>query len=165
MSLNTNSHFSMAPHANIPRSRFDMSHRSKLTADAGLLVPADCIEVLPGDTFSVDTNLLARMQTLVVPLMDDIYIDVYWFYTPSRLLWKNWEHFCGENDEPWFDDTVYTVPQIEVNVKSQTGTNSVKLNTLADYLGMPLAPETGTGTFVRKFNHSKFLHSNGMEDD
>ena len=153
MSLNTNSHFSMAPHANIPRSRFDMSHRSKLTADAGLLVPADCIEVLPGDTFSVDTNLLARMQTLVVPLMDDIYIDVYWFYTPSRLLWKNWEHFCGENDEPWFDDTVYTVPQIEVNVKSQTGTNSVKLNTLADYLGMPLAPENGTGTFVRKFNH------------
>lgn len=156
MSLNTNSHFSMAPHANIPRSRFDMSHTRKQTMDAGKLVPFDLVEVLPGDTFSVDTALLARMQTLIVPLMDDLYVDIYWFYVPSRLLWKNWEHFCGENDEPWFDDTQYTIPQIAVNVKSQEGTSSVKLNTLADYLGFPLAPEDGTGTYQRKYNHLPF---------
>lgn len=156
MSLNTNSHFSLAPHANIPRSRFDMSHTVKMTANGGVLNVADVMEVLPGDTFSVDTALLARMQTLIVPLMDDLFVDVYWFYVPSRLLWKHWQQFCGEDDTPWFDDTVYTVPQISVNVKSQTGTSAVKVGTLADQLGFPLAPENGSGTYTRKYNHLPF---------
>lgn len=161
MSRNQNSHFARAPHANIPRSRFDISHTVKQTMNAGVLVPFEVKEILPGDTFDVDTSILARMQTLTVPLMDDLYLDTYYFYVPNRLLWKNWEHFCGENDEPWFDDTVYTVPQIEVDIspgaQNDGITNSVKKGTVADYLGMPLAIESTSHTpRTRKFNHLPF---------
>lgn len=161
MSRNQNSHFAMAPHANVPRSRMDMSHGVKFTMNAGKLVPFELREILPGDTFEVNTSILARMQTLIVPLMDDVYLDVYYFYVPSRLLWKHYEAMCGDTPEPWFDDTEYTFPQIEVDIapgaQNDGITNSVKKGTVADYLGMPLAVESDTHTpSTRKFNHLPF---------
>lgn len=163
MSLNQNSHFSRAPQANIPRSRFNMSHGVTQTLNAGYLVPFETKEILPGDTFEVDTSILARMQTLTVPLMGDIYLDCYYFYVPNRLLWKNWEHFCGENDEPWFDETQYTIPKIVVDCGPgaqgvTTSKKHVEKGTVADYLGMPLAPETNGQHTIRDrvFNHLPF---------
>lgn len=158
MSRNQNSHFSMAPHANIKRSRMDVSHSVKLTCNAGKLVPFELKEVLPGDTFEVDTSILARMQTLTVPLMDDLYLDTYYFFVPNRLLWKHWQAFCGESDEPWYDDTAYSVPTIEVDIaKGSTTDMSVGSKTVADYLGMPL-PNRGTfsSSYTRKFSHLPF---------
>lgn len=158
MSRNQNSHFSLAPTAKIPRSRFDMSHQVVMTANAGKLVPFEVKEVLPGDSFEVNTSILARMQTLIVPLMTDVYCDIYYFYCPDRLLWKNFERFCGESDEPWFDDEEYTIPAINVNVAAgATGTNTVKKGTVADYLGLPLpAPGTAGSTSIMQLNHLPF---------
>lgn len=158
MSRNQNSHFAQNPSVSIKRSRFDMSHTVKTTFDAGKLVPVDWMEVLPGDTFSVDTSILTRMQTLITPLMDDMYLDLYYFFVPNRLLWEHWQEFCGENSTPWFDNVVYTVPQIEVDVApGSTTNNAVKTGTVADYLGMPLpAPGTFSTSYTEKFNHLPF---------
>lgn len=158
MSRNQNSHFAMNPSVNIKRSRFDMSHTVKTTFNAGMLIPIDWQEVLPGDTFSVDTSILARMQTLITPLMDDLYLDLYYFFVPNRLLWEHWKEFCGENATPWFDSVVYTVPQIKVDVaEGSTSTSSVASGSVADYLGMPLPnPGTFTATYQEKFNHLPF---------
>lgn len=161
MNRNQNSHFARAPHANIQRSRFDMSHSVTTTINAGKLVPFEVREILPGDTFEVDTAILARMQTLTVPIMSDLYLDTYYFFVPNRFLWKHWQEFCGESPEPWYDDTVYSIPTIEVDVAAgadpSSNTAAVKPKTVADYLGMPL-PNPGTYTVAKMdtFNHLPF---------
>lgn len=156
MSRNQNSHFAMIPKANIKRSRFSMSSSTKTTFNAGKLIPLKWWEVLPGDTFDVSTSILTRMQTLITPLMDDMFLDVFYFYSPNRLLWQNWQRFCGENDQPWFDEDVeYSVPQISFSMAADrvdTGL-TVKKGTVADYLGLPMpvpgSVANSTGNMVR----------------
>lgn len=127
-------HFQSLPQARISRSSFSLSHSHKTTLDAGDLVPLWCEEVLPGDTFNVRAHLLARMQTPVVPVMDNIYFDFFFFFVPNRLVWDNWQKFCGEQVDPG-DSTDYTVPQIYW----QANLDLVKRQGfLLDYLGAPV---------------------------
>lgn len=133
MNRNTESHFSLAPHVDISRSRFDRSSSLKTSFNAGDVVPFFLDEVLPGDTFSVDTSKVVRMQTLLTPMMDNVYLDTYYFFVPNRLVWDHWKEFCGENTESaWIPATEYTMPQIT----SPAGTGW-DVGTLADYFGIP----------------------------
>ena len=133
MNRNTESHFSLAPHVDISRSRFDRSASLKTSFNAGDVVPFFLDEVLPGDTFSVDTSKVVRMQTLLTPMMDNVYLDTYYFFVPNRLVWDHWKEFCGENTESaWIPATDYTMPQITSPVN--TGWD---VGTLADYFGIP----------------------------
>lgn len=112
--LNGNSRFSLAPQASIERSRFDRSHSHKTTFDAGKLVPIYCEEVLPGDTVSLDLSTVCRMATPLYPVMDNAFLDVHWFFVPYRLVWEHWREFCGENTDPWAQETEYEIPHDEV---------------------------------------------------
>lgn len=133
MNRNTESHFSLSPHVDISRSRFDRSASLKTSFNAGDVVPFFLDEVLPGDTFSVDTSKVVRMQTLLTPMMDNVYLDTYYFFVPNRLVWDHWKEFCGENTESaWIPQTEYTMPQIT----SPAGTGW-DVGTLADYFGIP----------------------------
>lgn len=133
MNRNTESHFSLAPHVDISRSRFDRSASLKTSFNVGDVVPFFLEEVLPGDTFSVDTSKVVRMQTLLTPMMDNVYLDTYYFFVPNRLVWDHWKQFCGENTESaWIPETEYTMPQI--TAPSDTGWS---VGTLADYFGIP----------------------------
>jgi hypothetical protein len=133
MNRNTESHFSIAPHVDISRSRFDRSASLKTSFNAGDVVPFFLDEVLPGDTFSVDTSKVVRMQTLLTPMMDNVYLDTYYFFVPNRLVWDHWKEFCGENTESaWIPQTEYTMPQIT----SPAG-QGWSVGTLADYFGIP----------------------------
>nr|QJB19564.1 MAG: major capsid protein [Microvirus sp.] len=133
MNRNTESHFSLSPHVDISRSRFDRSASLKTSFNAGDVVPFFLEEVLPGDTFSVDTSKVVRMQTLLTPMMDNVYLDTYYFFVPNRLVWDHWKEFCGENTESaWIPATEYTMPQIT----SPAG-QGWSVGTLADYFGIP----------------------------
>jgi hypothetical protein len=133
MNRNTESHFSLSPHVDISRSRFDRSASLKTSFNAGDVVPFFLEEVLPGDTFSVDTSKVVRMQTLLTPMMDNVYLDTYYFFVPNRLVWEHWKEFCGENTESaWIPQTEYTMPQIT----SPAG-QGWSVGTLADYFGIP----------------------------
>lgn len=133
MNRNTESHFSLAPHVDISRSRFDRSASLKTSFNVGDVVPFFLDEVLPGDTFSVDTSKVVRMQTLLTPMMDNVYLDTYYFFVPNRLVWEHWKQFCGENTESaWIPETEYTMPQI--TAPASTGWS---VGTLADYFGIP----------------------------
>ena len=133
MNRNTESHFSLSPHVDISRSRFDRSASLKTSFNAGDVVPFFLEEVLPGDTFSVDTSKVVRMQTLLTPMMDNVYLDTYYFFVPNRLVWDHWKEFCGENTESaWIPQTEYTMPQIT----SPAG-DGWSVGTLADYFGIP----------------------------
>lgn len=132
--IDSNSRFSVNPTniRGIQRSKFDMSHTIKTTFNAGDLVPFDVMEVLPGDTFNLETNVLARLQTLITPLMDDMYLDTYYFFVPNRLTWEHWKEFNGENSKnAWYPSTTYTMPVIKIS-----GDDDLK-GSILDYMGIP----------------------------
>ncbi len=123
--------FSQVPTAQIPRSKFNRSHGLKTTFDSGYLVPIFVDEVLPGDTFTMDCTLFARVATLISPIMDNMYMDTFWFFVPERLLFEHFQAMCGEQDNPT-DSTDYLFPTI----KSPTGTG-FEVGSIADYFGLP----------------------------
>lgn len=142
MNRNTESHFSELPQVDIGRSMFDRSASHKTSFNVGELIPFFIDEVLPGDTFNVTTSAVVRLQTLLTPVMDNVYLDTYFFFTPSRILWSHWKEFMGENTESaWIPSTEYSVPLLKY---PEGGFN---VGTIADYLGVPtgVAPDFNEG--------------------
>lgn len=116
-----------------PRSKFDRSHQLLTTINEGDLVPIYCDEVLPGDTARVRLNGLIRMSTPIYPVMDNAYMDTYFFFVPCRLLWDHWENMFGENDTNyWAEKTEYSTPTCKIGGKSGLNNGSV-----GDYFGLP----------------------------
>ena len=122
--------FSRVPRAETPRSSFRRSHGLKTTFDGGWLIPIYADEALPGDTFNLKLSSVCRLPTLLKPVMDNLYVDYFFFAVPNRLLWENWERFMGSQDNP-ADSIDFLVPQIDM------GANPVVALTLADYFGIP----------------------------
>lgn len=125
----SNSLFSQIPRAEIQRSAFDRSHGYKTTFNEGLLIPFFVDEVLPGDTFSLSWAAICRLTTPIVPFMDSVYLKAYWFFVPNRLVWKNWQRFMGEQENPT-DSTDFLVPSFNT-----TGSGAT-YGTLCDYFGI-----------------------------
>ena len=123
--------FSQVPRADIPRSTFNRSHGYKTTFDADYLIPVFVDDVIPGDTFNCNMNFFARLATPLYPIMDNMFLESFFFFVPYRLVWDNWEKFCGAQDDPG-DSISYTVPVIS-GTTAQTGEG-----TLWDYFGSPL---------------------------
>ena len=120
--------FSQIPSTQIPRSVFDRSHGYKTTFNSGYLVPFYVDEVLPGDSFKLTATLFARLATPIVPFMDNLYLETFFFFVPNRLVWDNWQKFNGEQKNPT-DSTDFLIPTVSgANVQNQT---------LWDYFGLP----------------------------
>lgn len=118
------------------RTRFNRDQTILTTFDAGKLIPFYVDEVLPGDTFSVDTAAIIRMTTPKYPVMDDSFIDFYYFFCPNRILWDNFKHFMGEVEEtPWMPTKTYTVPQIKINGNGAVAKPNER--SILDYMGVP----------------------------
>lgn len=134
MSRNSQSHFAINPTSiDMSRSRFDRPFSHKTTFNVGQIIPFYVDEVLPGDTFDVETSRVVRMQSLITPVMDNIYLDMYYFFVPNRIVWAHWKEFMGENSESaWIPKTEYSLPQI--TAPADTG---FAIGTIADYLGIP----------------------------
>lgn len=145
-----NHNFSQIPRADIPRSTFDRSHGYKTTFDAGYLVPILCDEVLPGDTFNLNTSLFARLATPWKPFMDNLFLETFYFFVPLRLLWTNFQRFMGEQDNP-SDTTDYQVPQIEYTA------NDDQVHSLTDYFGLPYDVDMSFAAWWHR-GYSKIYH-------
>lgn len=116
-----------------PRSKFDRSHQLLTTINEGDLVPIYCDEVLPGDTAKVRLNGLIRMSTPIYPIMDNCYMDTYFFFVPCRLLWEHWENMFGENDTNyWAEKTEYSTPSSLIG-----GVSGLNNGSIGDYFGLP----------------------------
>lgn len=123
--------FAHVPQANVPRSKFDRSYTAKDTGNFDELFPIFVEEVLPGDTFNVNVNTFIRLATQQVPIMDNMYMDFYAFFTPNRLVWDNWEKQMGSQTNPG-DSTDYLTPQVTTN-----GVTSFAVGSMADKFGIP----------------------------
>lgn len=121
--------FSMIPSVNLKRSVFDRSHDYKTTLDSGYLVPFYVDEVLPGDSFKLNVATFARMNTPIVPFMDNVYLETFFFFVPTRLVWDNWQKFNGEQKNPG-DSTDFLIPSL-------SDVTSFVNGSVFDYFGLP----------------------------
>lgn len=138
--------FAQIPNASIQRSKFNRSSGLTTTFNSGQLVPIFIDEVLPGDTMTLNIQSFARLATAIVPVMDNLYLDVFFFAVPNRLVWDNWQKFMGEQENPG-DSTDFTIPTVNV-------TNAYVSSSLQDYMGLPVG-KTGfehSALFPRAYN-------------
>lgn len=126
--------FSDAPAMYMSRTKFDRSHVYKTTFDSGKLIPVFVDEVLPGDTAKLSVRYFSRLATPVKPIMDNIYLDWFFFFVPNRLVWNHWQNFCFEQEDP-DDSTDYVCPTTSLIGKADDTLNGV--GTLWDYFGLP----------------------------
>ena len=133
--------FSMIPRADIPRSQFAIQTAHKTTFDAGYLVPIFVDEILPGDTFNLKMTAFARLATPLFPVMDNMYLDTFFFFVPNRIVWDNWQKFMGEQTNPG-DSIDYTIPQIT------SPTNGYDIGSIYDYMGLPTVGQVGNGNTI-----------------
>jgi len=133
--------FAMIPQAEIPRAKFDRQFAHKTTFDAGYLVPVYVDEVLPGDTFNLNMTAFARLATPIFPVMDNMYLDSFFFFVPNRLIWDNWQKFMGEQRNPG-DSISYVVPQ------QVSPVGGYAVGSLQDYMGLPTVGQVGNANTV-----------------
>lgn len=137
MNRNNERHFNNIPKMNVSRSRFKMKQDIKLTLDAGKLIPFYVAETLPGDTFSIDTAGICRMSTPIYPVMDNCYLDIYYFHVPMRIVWDHAKEFFGENNtDAWTQKTEYKIPQMKIGYIPLQNSGPLEGSVL-DYLGVP----------------------------
>lgn len=125
--------FSDAPAMYMRRTKFDRSHVYKTTFDSGKLIPVFIDEVLPGDTTRMSVNYFARLATPIKPIMDNIYLDWFFFFVPNRLVWEHWQNFCFEQEDPG-DSNDYVIPTVSATGNSE----NAYIGSLWDYFGLPV---------------------------
>lgn len=133
--------FAMVPKAEIPRSQFKRQSTHKTTFDAGYLIPIYVDEVLPGDTFGMRATMFCRMATPIFPVMDNLYLDTFFFFVPNRLVWTNWVKFMGQQDNPG-DSISYSIPQCTSPV------GGYAVGSIFDYFGLPTVGQVGAGASI-----------------
>lgn len=160
MPTNMQHNFARVPMAHIPRSTFRSLYTHKTDFDAGLLVPFIVDEVLPGDTFNDKFAFFGRLATPIKPIMDNLYLDTFYFYVPNRLLWNNWERFNGAQDDP-DDSTDYLVPEIAYPA------GGYALNSLQQYMGIPFGKQKNVNALhTRAYNFiwNTFFRDQNLQD-
>lgn len=126
--------FSQIPKVKVPRSMFRRNHNLKTTIGADYLYPIYCDEALPGDTFKMSAHLFGRLSTPIVPIMDNLYLDTFFFAVPIRLIDKNWKNIMGESSLTY--PTADTFEQTNVPML-RAPTGGFATGSLHDYIGLP----------------------------
>lgn len=155
--------FSDAPAMYMRRTKFDRSHVYKTTFDSGKLIPVFVDEVLPGDTCRLSVRYFSRLATPVKPIMDNIYLDWFFFFVPNRLVWNHWQNFCFEQEDP-DDSTDYVCPTTSLVGKADDTLHGV--GTLWDYFGLPTGlPNTISGINALPFRGVYLIWNEWFRDE
>lgn len=146
--------FALSPTIKFKRSKFDLNHEHLTTMNVGDLVPVYVKEVLPGDTFRLDSRFLARLTSSFVKVpLGSLFLDVRYFFVPNRIIWNKWVNLMGENTSGyWVNQNVSTVPQVTYDATSAPFT----AQTLYDYLGFKYPGSATAGRTVSQLPFRAF---------
>lgn len=151
--------FSRVPTIRKKRSKFDLSHTIKTSGNLGTLYPFYVQEVYPGDTFKVKSNIVARVSSsFLKPVMDNSFIDTYYFFVPNRLTFNQWQEVMGENNESAW------ARQTEVSVPVTTSQGTVSSGSIADYMGLPVG-SIPSGINILPFRAFALIYNEWFRDE
>ena len=149
MLRNKEQRFNFAPMVNIQRSSWPYEQKHTTTIKMADIVPFFCDNtIMPGDTLKINLNILLRLLTPITPTMDDLFVDIYFFFVPNRLVWNHWKEFMGENKSgAWAQQIEYEKPKLRRNTYQPTeGDRKAWRGTIWDYIyGGNLAQSAAPG--------------------
>lgn len=156
--MSNNKQFNTVPTIHASRSRFDLSFDHKMSGSVGTLYPCYLQEIYPGDTFSCKANIVTRLtSTYLRPVMDNLFLDMYFFFVPSRLCYDKWQEVFGENrDSAWAQQDEVLVPT------ATSGTISSK--SVGDYLGLPVGT-IPAGVNILPFRAFALIYDSWFRDE
>lgn len=135
--------FNQVENTKLKYNKFDLTHDKKLSCKMGLLIPVQCIDLIPGDKFTIQSSAMVRLAPTIAPVMHRINVYMHHFFVPNRILWNNWENFItGGLDGQ--DNSVHPYVSIALGLAG-TGT-------LHDYLGLPVGADVMSGSQARDVN-------------
>lgn len=147
----------------IPRSAFKRDFTRRSTFNSDNIVPIFVDEILPGDDVNLKMTALTRLSTPIKPIMDNLYLETFWFFVPNRLVWQNWEKFQGQQINPG-DSVAYSVPTLD-KTKAPMNTTGFPIQSVYDYLGLP-TQVTGLNGVSCLFNRSvDLIWNNWFRDE
>ncbi|UPW40819.1 major capsid protein [Sigmofec virus UA08Rod_6706] len=132
----------------LPRTGFDLSFNNKLTCGMGTLIPILIQDVVPGDTFKVNSSIFMRMAPMIAPMMTRVRIYTHYFFVPKRLLWTHWKDFI--TGQPQDESRInaleseesgeYIPPEYPYYVidTEKRADDVFSARSLCDYLGFPV---------------------------
>ena len=152
MNRESQAHFAQIPSMDISRSKFNRSFIHKTTMNAADLVPIYVDpDIIPGDTVTMRMSELVRMTTPIVPIMDEMSMDIYFFFVPNRLVWDHFKRFMGENDTaPWTQNTEYQIPQLKISNSYKSGDKLTTTNLKGSILDPSVTSSTAWRSFDRR---------------
>jgi hypothetical protein len=109
------------------RNKHNLSNYKLATMDMGKLYPVQVQEVLPGDTFRMESSALVRLSPMLAPVMHPVTVRLHHWFVPHRLVWDKWEDFITGTD-----DTL-TPPTVTIDDVPET------TNRITDYMSIPSA--------------------------
>lgn len=169
MSLNSKVFADNISAPKVGRSKFKVPFEHKTTFKAGDLIPIYSADILPGDSVDMNLSEVTRMLTPAVPVMDNAWLDIYFFFVPNRLLAKcsgvfkgpsvaDWETFCGANKSgAW-------APQIETTIQPVSFLEC-KAMSVANYFGLPIGIFSDSGQNAPNILPFKFIAYNMIWND
>lgn len=121
-----------------PSNKFDLSHERKFSCNMAELVPILCQEIVPGDSFRVQSEIMIRLAPMLAPIMHRVNVYTHYFFVPNRIVWDNWEEFIT-GGEDGLQNPIFPTLLI-----GQNAPELIEKGTLADYFGIPVPDETIT---------------------
>lgn len=127
----------------VQRSTFRDPHSYKTTFNSGRLYPVYCREILPGDSLKIDSAFILRMLTPVVPVMDNAFLDVRFFFVPSRICNKTgvddktFQKMLGENTSSAWANDEQSLPDKSLIKSLKIPASVGSKGSLWEYFGLP----------------------------
>lgn len=118
------------------KNKFDLSYERKMSMQMGGLYPCYQEDIVPGDSFRVNSEVLLRLAPLLSPVMHRVNVNVHYFFVPYRLLWSEWEDFITGGE-----DGTANPPYPRIALSDQIDSEFFSEGSLADYLGLPTIPD------------------------
>lgn len=143
--------FAQIPDVQIARSKFNRSFTVKDTYDFDYLTPIYVDEVIPGDTHTLRLSTFQRLATQVKPVLDNMYVDFFFFFVPNRLVWTNWEKLNGAQDNP-ADSVSYVCPIMTPGAAFTVGTIFDKFGLPTDIANVPVVNTLPLRGYIKIFN-------------
>nr|QJB19270.1 MAG: major capsid protein [Microvirus sp.] len=161
------SHYAQVPTISHSRNAFSVSERHLTTAQFDYLYPIYVKNMYPGDTLSVQQAVMARLQTQIQVLYDDLYFDLHAWFVPLRLIQTNWARFQfnAQPSGPSQDNSALTTPNVDLTTLGAGGFTS---KSLYDYFGYPTKINlTGNVQWINNYwaRAYNFIWNNDYRDE